>query len=667
MERRITLRFYYEYYSTDSNNITTSQWVLAGNTIRQDYGAHKIEAVIIDTDGTTEIPIALNNITITSFDTAAIIQKKSDGYYLIPMREGSAYLRAYYNKTGDDSIVEDTEIVVYGSFFSENYTKFFSSYDIGVIESNKKLQGLFYTCMEFFDILHAYAKEAMYNSDPVNVKWRFLSSLGETYGFDRFVFPDGNDVNENLSERLYRELLNNLFDLLEIRGTPLAYELFFNAIGCDIDLLEFWYDDNSNLVEINPYNESASTYLTYDANGIQVESNVLTIDPRAKVSTAYAYNKNNKSNYVKPVITQKSGLAYTVSQQTIIRSYLEFLRPLHIKYLSESFGINITTKNDQLWAFGQDSIFSTQLNNTGIDFETGAVKTIYLRDNGTEYDLSSDSDRSAVFTANKVKIIPSKHGYKYLYRNTTGEEIITDGKNDYMSLIAPPNPGDVDYVVGVRGSWDYETGGLYAEHCPLLNDTGTLSWTHPVELSDIYQVMMRYSSPTLLATQEKYNRDTATAFSLTDSKFAIGYRYEIASLDESNGFSFYAYSRKVVKQATTGVLTVGDIFECGQIPASGFTNASTVYQVDFKGRRVLNRTNDEYTYAASMTNATPMKYDDGVMLMEGGFLSINLNSIKSNITDLQKKGYSSKNIKENIMNLFKIESETQYNSILSLI
>jgi hypothetical protein len=127
------------------------------------------------------------------------------------------------------------------------------------------------TPKEFFDIIYAYCADVKNITDPINIKWKMLTMLGESYGFQRMTFPNGRDSKEHIGEYMYRELLSNLVDLLEIRGTKLSYDLLFNALGYDISLKEFWYDEIGNLIGIDPYNNDTE-YSVISVDGLEINT-----------------------------------------------------------------------------------------------------------------------------------------------------------------------------------------------------------------------------------------------------------------------------------------------------------------------------------------------------------------------------------------------------------
>lgn len=271
--------------------------------------------------------------------------RATDGFgILIPVREGSCQIGIYYTLSNGNTIYLKEELVVYESFFKDNYlTYFVGEYDKKLISENKLLKIVLDTCMEFFDIYFAYVHDIDGINNPYDIKSKFLQNLAITMGFDKIEFlSEGNSLEYKI-DKIYRELLGNLLSLIQLRGTKLSYELFFGSLGYDVELLEFWYDGDGNLVEINNDDESASTFKRYTVFGVPYDV-VSTIDPRLNVSYKNDYNINQKSNYILPIIETKdtnNPFQYSGKQKLLINNFLEYLQPGHIEYLLNIIKINI--------------------------------------------------------------------------------------------------------------------------------------------------------------------------------------------------------------------------------------------------------------------------------------------------------------------------------------
>ena len=314
---------------------------------------YRLKAVLVTSLGVeTEIPHT-SNLVVKSMDDNIFVEIVKDNNEVITdinlyaVREGTAEIWIYYTLPGGSLITSTREIVVYNPWFRDNYWKLLGEYDANEIGTGTYADILMQSVMEMFDVLWAYGADLNEITDPIFAKKKFVDTIGKSIGFPRTDFQDDGTPAEYAANKLYRELIANLWDLLALRGTRMSYEMFFGALGYDLELLEFWYNEDGNLVEIKPYNDADSTFYIYDETGKLINENQMTgTDPRVKASPDNAWNYCCKSPYIKPVFTPKDGYdlqgGYSISQRNVIKRYLEFLRPEHVKYLSEVIGISIT-------------------------------------------------------------------------------------------------------------------------------------------------------------------------------------------------------------------------------------------------------------------------------------------------------------------------------------
>jgi hypothetical protein len=300
-----------------------------------------------------------------------------------PLKEGSGIIKIIYKKDNENFYLSQ-QFLCHNNFFKENYlTYFFTPLDANNIATNQFAKSIFDTLMEMIDILYAYNEDLKIISNFREGKSKFISMLAQNVGFERIDFTQFNTQYEWSNNETFRELIANMFDLISVRGTKLAYELFFNALGYITTLQEFWYDNDGSLIEINPEDDSKSTFYAYSTTGALVDNppyprpdprknnNLLsndynnlgnyirvlnsdgTISYQLKEDISlpiknnnYDVNvfKNNKSNYMKVIFNNsindnffEDPQNFSVEKKIIMRRYLEFLRPSHIQYITETF------------------------------------------------------------------------------------------------------------------------------------------------------------------------------------------------------------------------------------------------------------------------------------------------------------------------------------------
>ncbi len=317
------------------------------------------------------IPIGDDNLQLYIFDKNCFYQEREINIgdeehpiyvtkrFINVLEKGSCLIGLYYKYGGQEIFLKE-EILIYESFFRNYFARHgFCAYDYLIYESNKQFKVVFDTLLEFIDILYAYYDDMGSINNCNTIKSKCLSLLGASLGFEKKSLY--NDTKwEFAYTALYRELLYNLIDLIQLRGTKLSYELFFGALGYDLELLEYWFDTNGNLIEINYDDLNNSTFYAYTTEGLPLEDIPIPhVDPRKDVSAQNAYNYCNKSKYVRVVLTLKFGMFHPgndsmTTERILIRQYLEWLRPNNIEYLQEIYKQNITRYGSGLYDVGEN-------------------------------------------------------------------------------------------------------------------------------------------------------------------------------------------------------------------------------------------------------------------------------------------------------------------------
>lgn len=334
-----------------------------------------ISVYLIDSD---------NNETDITNDPDAIIFSKDDNIIWDDTNKqfqmidtGHGILKAIYTNASGNVFSHELEPVGYEPFFRDNYLKYLvSSFDASKIKRSPKAKMILDTIFEWFDVLYAYAQDASEIASFSKSKSKMLEALAQNTGFERIDFEEIDTIREEASLRTFKELINNMQDLLGIRGTELAYELFFGALGYSVNIEEFWYNDDGDLVEINTRNETQSTYYRYNTSGNPVDNPQVPVpDPRRFTSPENPYNVNTKSNYMRVILSSKNTDiatppgSFTPNKKLIISRYLEFLRPSHMQYLQEllSADLSIEELNDIVDGFNAKEWVDAGTGNTWLD------------------------------------------------------------------------------------------------------------------------------------------------------------------------------------------------------------------------------------------------------------------------------------------------------------
>lgn len=292
-------------------------------------------------------------LQLNVFDKNAFTKLVGNDYVFYPLAKGTCQIGAYYTYAGQD-LASKQECLIYSAFLRDNFAvSSLGTLDYNSYQGNTKFRVLLKSLFELFDILYAYQSDIDSINDKMNIKDKFLTIMSNSYGLEKQAIYDGTKW-EYAYNKMYRELLYNLIDLIRSRGTKLAYELFFGALGYDIQLLEYWFDKNGNLVEIDPENFLNSTFYPYTIDGNPLgDIQFPQIDPRKDISPNNKYNFCQKSVYVRPILTVKNLVDHPASsnaayERMLIYKYLQWLKPNHIEYLQTMFKLNVSGIGEEL-------------------------------------------------------------------------------------------------------------------------------------------------------------------------------------------------------------------------------------------------------------------------------------------------------------------------------
>lgn len=340
-------------------------------------------------DGTTQNITGLQSVDVFSLDQDFCFLKEfaNNKYTFYFKKEGSAILKGTYKDEFGKTFYTIKQFLGHETFFKDNYLKyFFSSFDSNKIESNNFVKAILDTLMEMLDILYAYNEDLKIIGNFKEGKAKFIELLSQNIGLERIDYTDINTQYDQSSNEIWKELMGNMLDLLSIRGTKLAYEIFFGALGYNIDIQEFWYDDEGALIEINSENNSLSTFFAYRDDGSLIDSPPIPRrDPRRFRNTTTSNFINSKSNIIRVNIKESKNSLFAIppsnfstEKKKIISQYLEFLRPTHIQYIKEAIGglnlLDEATSLEENLVYG--GYYNRELLDDAFDF-FGTISSVY--------------------------------------------------------------------------------------------------------------------------------------------------------------------------------------------------------------------------------------------------------------------------------------------------
>lgn len=251
-----SLRNKFSKYSVDVNKIFIKEISIILIRENDFISNNPVEEVILN----DELKSSLNDISIKYFDEEIFIDDLL--YQLI-------YSYKY-------SRVKN--------FFFDNYPKFLIPLDYEYISNNKKQKIFFESLMKEFDKFSDIisSMENLYDSDKVDGD--LLYYLLSLFGYDKIE-------DEFLNIHTLRELTKNILEIYRIKGTSYSFELFFNFLGFNVEMDEFWFDKRfhskfSNIIQ-NPYTGSS------DENNIKYYLTPINpIDSYEDLSSNYKIRKN---------------------------------------------------------------------------------------------------------------------------------------------------------------------------------------------------------------------------------------------------------------------------------------------------------------------------------------------------------------------------------------
>ena len=123
------------------------------------------------------------------------------------------------------------------SFFQNNRDKFLPEVDFNEIEKNGAANAFYDAMMKEFDKLDTIISRSADFASFDDIPDEYVNYLSQLVGFEQSTI-DGGD----LDIIKYKELVKNILDVYRIKGTNYSFELFFNFMGFNIEIKEYWFD-----------------------------------------------------------------------------------------------------------------------------------------------------------------------------------------------------------------------------------------------------------------------------------------------------------------------------------------------------------------------------------------------------------------------------------------
>lgn len=327
------------------------------------------------------------------------------------------------------------------SFFQNNVEHFMPQYDLDTIKENTAAEAFLDSVLKEFDKIDRMLVETEKYLNYDEIPWKYIVYLTQMLGLEKDLlnFDDSE-------EELYRELAKNILDIYRVKGTSYSFELFFNFLGINIEIREYFFDRRyyyAKFPEENPETGTSNKYTkdfylttinpSFNANPNFSASEVISLrdfSPQENLRDfdelvekygieavlGYCeYDKNNerytgkvykyfKTNYIYYYASALGGKSNLTSKQiSSLAKYLDFLTPIFVM------------KDIKTVAYTMDD-------NDNISFDGGGD-----REYGGLIDGSFAGfqmlDSETWDGSNKLKYLVLNNDNKYIFLDKNGKEI----------------------------------------------------------------------------------------------------------------------------------------------------------------------------------------------------------------------------------------------------
>lgn len=182
-----------------------------------------------------------------------------------------------------------------------NKHKFFPEYDYGIIEASPKRKAFVDATVKVFEYLYNSVTDVREIFGPQECPETLLKYHAQLLGFEQIDF--------SFNFRTFRDLVMNLVNIYKIKGTQTSYDIFFQSIGYDVLFINFWYNQDGELVRTRPPGAPSRLYDNYHNN----RSNIIRVILEPRLVDGVTPEINVDAEFI-----------------TIITTYLKFLKPAHI-------------------------------------------------------------------------------------------------------------------------------------------------------------------------------------------------------------------------------------------------------------------------------------------------------------------------------------------------
>lgn len=255
------------------NHLKSQDYLITKSSLYDNYTKEQVKDM--------EIAIYSNNVN-TLYELAQVLLNFSDKiknnqiWYLVSHKVAWEEISACIGVEPKNLNVETYKLLMYtykycviSSFFQNNKGRFMPEADFLEIENNGVGSAFYDAMAKEFDKLNEMINKCLEYRDFDTIPYDLINYLTQLLGFEK------KDINADTeTEAKFRELAKNILDIYRIKGTNYSFELFFNFLGFNIKISEYYFDRRLFYTTSNAGNEE-----TESSNNAEFEYYLTTVNP----------------------------------------------------------------------------------------------------------------------------------------------------------------------------------------------------------------------------------------------------------------------------------------------------------------------------------------------------------------------------------------------------
>lgn len=255
------------------NHLKSKDYLVTKSSLYDNYTREQVQGM--------EVAIYSNNVN-TLYELAQVLLNFSDEiknnqiWYLLSHKVAWQEISAcigiepkYLDPETYKLLMYTYKYCVVSSFFQNNKDRFIPEADFLEMEKNGVGSAFYDAMAKEFDKLDVMINKCLEYRDYDTIPYDLINYLTQLLGFEK------KDINADTeTEQSFRELAKNILDIYRIKGTNYSFELFFNFLGFNIKISEYYFDRRLYYTTSNAGNEE-----TESSNNAEFEYYLTTVNP----------------------------------------------------------------------------------------------------------------------------------------------------------------------------------------------------------------------------------------------------------------------------------------------------------------------------------------------------------------------------------------------------